>query len=298
MAYLHDIDPILIQLGPIAVHWYGVMYLCAFGFAYWLGVRRLRDGRLGISAEQFSDLLFVGMLGVILGGRIGYMLVYGRDELLAHPLSLFKVWEGGMSFHGGLVGVMLAGYWWSRKHKRHPFDVMDFVAVIVPFGLGLGRIGNWIGGELWGRHTDVAWGVIFPKAPEFAGMSMDAIRSQAAAGLLDAQARHPSQLYQAVLEGVVLFGIVLWFSAKPRPRYAVSGMFALIYGLGRFLVEFVREPDRQMGFVMFDWMTTGQLLSLPLIALGVWMLVLSRKQKIADYSADPVALKAVTDKGR
>lgn len=283
MVYFHDIDPVLIHLGPIAVHWYGLMYLCGFAAAYWLGIRRLRAGRLGINAEQFSDMLFGAMLGVIIGGRVGYMLVYGRDELLAAPLSLFKVWEGGMSFHGGLVGVVVAGAWWSRKRSRHAFDVVDFMAPLVPLGLGFGRLGNWIGGELWGRHTDGSWGVIFPKAMDQLGMSMDALRVQAEAGALNAQARHPSQLYQVFLEGVLLFLIVWFFSAKPRKRYATSGVFAIVYGLGRFLVEFVREPDQQMGFVAFDWMTTGQLLSLPLIALGIVFLFMSRTQPVATY---------------
>jgi phosphatidylglycerol:prolipoprotein diacylglycerol transferase len=284
MTYFHDIDPVLVHIGPVSVHWYGLMYLCGFGTSYWLGMRRLRAGRLGISAEQFSDLLFGAMLGVIIGGRIGYMLIYGRDELMAEPLSLFKVWEGGMSFHGGLVGVVAAGVWWSRKRGRHAFDVVDFMAPLVPLGLGFGRMGNWIGGELWGRHTDVSWGVIFPKSLDHLGLDMETLRTQAEAGLLDAQARHPSQLYQVFLEGVVLFLIVWFYSAKPRRRYAVSGVFAIVYGLGRFLVEFVREPDRQMGFVAFDWMTTGQLLSLPLIALGVAFLWVSRTQPVAEYT--------------
>jgi phosphatidylglycerol:prolipoprotein diacylglycerol transferase len=284
MAYFHDIDPVMVQLGPLTIHWYGLMYLCGFGAAYWLGLRRLRTGRLGIGAEQFSDLLFAAMLGVILGGRIGYMLVYGRDELIAHPLSLFKVWEGGMSFHGGLVGVVLAGAWWSRRQQRHVFDVVDFLAPLAPIGLGLGRLGNWIGGELWGRHTDASWGVIFPKALDHLGLGIDSLRAQAAAGMLDPEARHPSQLYQLFLEGVLLFLVVWLYSAKPRRRYAVSGVFAIVYGLGRFAVEFVREPDRQMGFVAFDWMTTGQLLSVPLILLGVAFLWISRRQPIAAYA--------------
>ncbi len=300
MTYFHDIDPVLINLGPVAVHWYGLMYLCGFGTSYWLGMRRLRAGRLGISAEQFSDLLFGAMLGVIIGGRIGYMLIYGRDELIAEPLSLFKVWEGGMSFHGGLVGVVAAGAWWSRKRGRHAFDVVDFMAPLVPLGLGFGRMGNWIGGELWGRHTDASWGVIFPKSLDHLGLGMDTLRQQAQAGLLDAQARHPSQLYQVFLEGVVLFLIVWFYSTKPRRRYAVSGVFAIVYGLGRFLVEFVREPDQQMGFVAFDWMTTGQLLSLPLIALGVVFLWMSRTQPVEQYvmPADATPSAKSAGKGR
>ena len=275
MFYFHDIDPVLVQLGPIAIHWYGLTYLAGFAAAYWLGMRRLKAGRIGIDAEQFSDLLFGAMLGVILGGRIGYMLVYGRDELIADPISLFRVWDGGMSFHGGMAGVAVAGAWWSIKRKLNTFDVADFVVPLVPIGLGFGRLGNYIGGELWGRHTDVSWAVIFPKSLEHLGLGIETLRMQAQAGLLNAEARHPSQLYQAALEGLLLFLIVWFYSAKPRPRYAVSGMFCLFYGLFRFVVEFVREPDPQMGFIAFGWMTTGQLLSLPLIALGLAFLWLS-----------------------
>ncbi len=281
MPYVHDIDPILLRIGPLAIHWYGIMYLCGLAAAWWIGRGRVRAGRFGISEQQFSDLIFEGMLGVIIGGRIGYMVVYGRAELAADPLSLFRVWEGGMSFHGGLVGVMAALAFWSWRHQRHAFDTIDFIAPLVPFGLGFGRIGNWIGGELWGRHTDVSWGVIFPKSIGQLGLSIDEIKAQAAQGLLNHEMRHPSQLYQAVLEGVVLGGVLLWFTRRERPRYAASGVFALIYGLGRFLVEFVREPDVQMGYVAFDWMTTGQLLSLPLIALGLVLLALAYRRRSA-----------------
>ena len=281
MPYVHDIDPIVLSLGPLAIHWYGIMYLCGLGAAWWIGRSRVRAGRFGISEQQFSDLIFEGMLGVILGGRIGYMLVYGRDELAADPLSLFRVWEGGMSFHGGLVGVMVALAWWSRRHRHHPFDTIDFIAPLVPLGLGFGRIGNWIGGELWGRHTDVPWGVIFPKALERLDLSIDQIKAQAAQGLLDHEMRHPSQLYQAFLEGVVLGGVMLWFTRRARPRYAASGLFALVYGLGRFVVEFAREPDAHMGYIAFGWMTTGQVLSLPLIAIGVIFLTIAFRRRNA-----------------
>jgi phosphatidylglycerol:prolipoprotein diacylglycerol transferase len=281
MPYVHDIDPIVLSLGPLAIHWYGIMYLCGLGAAWWIGRRRVRAGRFGISEQQFSDLIFEAMLGVILGGRIGYMLVYGRAELAADPLSLLRVWEGGMSFHGGLVGVMVALAWWSRRHQRHAFDTIDFIAPLVPAGLGFGRIGNWIGGELWGRHTDVSWGVIFPKAIEHLGLSIDEIKAQAAQGLLNHEMRHPSQLYQAFLEGVVLGGVMLWFTRRERPRYAASGVFALVYGLGRFVVEFAREPDAHMGYIALGWMTTGQALSLPLIAVGVMFLAMAYRRRSA-----------------
>ncbi|HRG15406.1 MAG TPA: prolipoprotein diacylglyceryl transferase [Pseudomonadota bacterium] len=281
MPYVHDIDPIVLGLGPLAIHWYGIMYLCGLGAAWWIGRSRVRAGRFGISEQQFSDLIFEAMLGVILGGRIGYMLVYGRAELAADPFSLFRVWEGGMSFHGGLVGVMVALAWWSRRHRRHAFDTIDFIAPLVPLGLGFGRIGNWIGGELWGRHTDVPWGVIFPKAIEHLGLSLDEIKAQAAQGLLNHEMRHPSQLYQAFLEGVLLGGVMLWFTRRERPRYAASGVFALVYGLGRFVVEFAREPDAHMGYIAFGWMTTGQALSLPLIAVGLMFLFLAYRRRSA-----------------
>ncbi|MET0654165.1 MAG: prolipoprotein diacylglyceryl transferase, partial [Pseudoxanthomonas sp.] len=227
-----------------------------------------------------SDLLFYGMLGVVLGGRIGYILFYSFGEFLHNPLMIFKVWEGGMSFHGGLLGVMVAALWWTRKRKLHFYDTMDFVAPLVPAGLGFGRIGNFIGAELWGKYTQAGWGVIFPSSdPNVLQLGLNAAQLQAqyAAGALDKFARHPSQLYQAFLEGLVMFCVLWWFSRKPRPRYAVSGMFALLYGVFRFLVEFVRVPDEGIGYLAFGWLTMGQLLSLPLVALGLFLFWLSRR---------------------
>ncbi|MCK9537714.1 prolipoprotein diacylglyceryl transferase [Dokdonella sp.] len=285
MPYFVDINPIAFSLGPLQVHWYGIMYLIGFGAAWWLGQRRRAAGRLPVSAEQFSDLAFYGMLGVILGGRIGYMLFYDSAELLRHPLSLIRVWEGGMSFHGGLLGVLVAGWWWSRRNAIHFFDTIDFVAPLVPIGLGLGRLGNFIGGELWGRHTDLPWGMIFPRALDYLGKTRDELRQMYLAGQLDGQARHPSQLYEFLLEGVVLFAVLWIYSRKPRPRYAVSGLFALLYGVFRFVVEFVREPDAQLGFLAFDWLTMGQLLSVPLILVGTFLLWLSRRQSAPGATA-------------
>ncbi len=286
--YFVYIDPIAFSIGPLSVHWYGIMYLIGFGLAWWLGERRRRAGRLPVSSEQFSDLVFYGMLGVILGGRIGYMLFYNTAELIAHPLSLFRIWDGGMSFHGGLLGVLIALLLWSRRNHLHFFDTIDFVAPLIPLGLGLGRLGNFIGGELWGRHTDLAWGMIFPRALDALGKTHVELRAMAMSGLLDGEARHPSQLYEAFLEGAVLF-VVLWlYSRKPRPRYAVSGLFALLYGLFRFGVEFVREPDAQLGYLAFGWVTMGQVLSLPLILIGLYLLWLSRRAPILEVAAaDP-----------
>lgn len=293
MPYLVDIDPIAFSIGPVAVHWYGIMYLIAFAAFWWLGERRRRAGRLPVGPTAFSDLAFYGMIGVILGGRVGYMLFYAAPELLADPLSLFRIWEGGMSFHGGLLGVLAAMWYWSRRNGMHFFDVMDFVAPLVPIGLGTGRLGNFIGGELWGRHTDLPWGMIFPRAIDTAGHSIEQLKAMAGAGQLAAEARHPSQLYQMLLEGVLLFCILYFVSMKPKPRYLVSGLFALFYGVFRFGVEFVREPDAQLGYLAWGWLTMGQILSLPLILLGVVLLLASRSAPTLPprVVADPVSGK-------
>jgi phosphatidylglycerol:prolipoprotein diacylglycerol transferase len=277
MHYFVDFNPIAFSLGPVQVHWYGIMYLLGFAAAWWLGQRRRAAGRLPVTRDQFSDLCFYLMLGVIVGGRIGYMLFYNTPELIAHPLSLFRVWEGGMSFHGGLLGVLGAGLIWTRRQNINFFDAIDFVAPLVPIGLGLGRLGNFINGELWGRITDSHWGMIFPSALESLGKTREDLHAMAIAGQLDAYARYPSQLYEFALEGVVLFAVLWIYSRKPRPRYAVSGLFGLLYGLFRFAVEFVRVPDVQLGYLAFDWLTMGQILSLPLIGGGLFLLWLSRK---------------------
>ncbi len=288
MSYLHQIDPIAIQFPAFevfgrsfhpAVHWYGVMYLLAFGVAWMLGRSRIRAGRLsGVDMNGFGDLIFNGMLGVVLGGRLGYVLFYAFGDFLADPLMLVRVWDGGMSFHGGLLGVLAATWWWARTRGLHFIDVMDFIAPWVPPGLGFGRIGNWIGGELWGKPTDGSWGVIFHRTlpPQLQQLDAAALRERFDAGLLDVYARHPSQLYQALLEGLLLFAVLWWFSRKPRPRYAVSGLFALLYGVFRFVVEFVREPDQQLGYLAFGWLTMGQVLSTPLIVFGLFLLWRSR----------------------
>ncbi len=280
MIYLHQIDPIALALGPLKIHWYGVTYLLAFVTAWLLGRQRIRAGRLpGVGMEALSDLAFYGMLGVVLGGRIGSILFYSFGAFLDNPLILLRIWEGGMSFHGGLLGVMFAAWLWSRKHKLHYFDTMDFVAPLIPAGLGFGRIGNFIGSELWGKYTNAGWGVVFPNGlpDQFRGLDATALQLQFDGGALDAFARHPSQLYQAFLEGLVMFAMLWWYSSKPRPRYAVSGMFAVLYGVFRFAVEFVRVPDADIGYLAFGWLTMGQLLSLPLVAGGLFMLWLSRR---------------------
>jgi phosphatidylglycerol---prolipoprotein diacylglyceryl transferase len=295
--YLHQIDPIALALGPVQIHWYGVMYALAFAIAWLLGRHRVRAGRLpGVDENAFGDLAFYGMLGVVLGGRIGYVLFYAFDDFLHDPLMLVKVWQGGMSFHGGLLGVLAAVWWWSRRQGLHVFDTADFVAPLVPHGLGLGRLGNWIGGELWGKPTGDSglfhgWGVVFPPAlpAELAMLDPASLRELFEAGALDEFARHPSQLYQFALEGVVMFAILWWYSRKPRPRYAVAGLFALLYGLFRFAVEFVREPDAHIGYLAFGWLTMGQVLSLPLVVLGLVLLWLSRRAPTVQPRPAPAA---------
>ncbi len=278
MPYFHNIDPVAFHLGPVQVHWYGIMYLIGFLAAWWLGELRRKQGRLPVDAQAFSDLTFYGMLGVIVGGRVWYMLSYVSLDWIVHdPLALFRVWDGGMSFHGGLLGVLAAGWWWSRRRKIHFFDTIDFVAPLVPIGLGLGRLGNFINGELWGKLTHVPWGVIFPRALENLGKTPAQLHEMYLAGQLNDQARHPSQLYEFALEGVVMFAVLWLYSRKPRPRYAVSGMFALLYGCFRFLVEFVRVPDAQLGYLAWGWLTMGQVQSIPLIAVGIVLLVISRR---------------------
>jgi phosphatidylglycerol---prolipoprotein diacylglyceryl transferase len=247
------IDPVAISIGPLAVRWYGLMYLLGFAAAWWLGRVRARRPDSGWRTEQVGDLVFYGALGVILGARIGYVLFYDLAGVAEDPLLLLKVWQGGMSFHGGLVGVLLAMWWYGRSIGKSFFQVTDFIAPLVPIGLGAGRIGNFINGELYGRVTDVPWGMVFPHA-----------------GPLP---RHPSQLYEAFLEGLVLF-LILWvFSARPRPTAAVSGLFLAGYGTFRFAVEFVREPDAHLGFLAWGWLTMGQVLTLPMILAGTGLLV-------------------------
>lgn len=255
-----SIDPVLIELGPIAVRWYGLMYLLGFVFALWLANHRATKPNSGWNKEEVSDLLFAGFLGVVLGGRIGYVLFYQLDAFIADPLFLFKVWTGGMSFHGGLLGVITAMAWYARKTQRHFFTVADFIAPLVPFGLGAGRLGNFMNGELWGRVTDVPWAMVFPSGGPWP--------------------RHPSQLYEFALEGVALFVILNMYIKKPRPMGAVSGLFLAGYGTFRFTVEYFREPDAHLG-LFGDLLSMGQLLSLPMIVAGALMILWAYKRRPA-----------------
>lgn len=254
-------DPIAFSFGPLSVRWYGLMYLVAFVQFILLGRLRIKNRPGFLSTEQLDDLLFYGMLGVILGGRLGQVLFYEPGYYLANPLEILAVWKGGMSFHGGFLGVLVAMGLWTRKHGKHWFDVMDFVAPLVPLGLAAGRIGNFINGELWGRVADpsLPWAMVFPQSG-------------------DMQPRHPSQLYHVGLEGVVLFVILWLYSRQPKPRAAVSGIFLIGYGAFRFITEFFREPDHGI-FGQSYIISMGQWLSLPMILAGVAMLAFSYRKK-------------------
>ncbi|MBT8566430.1 prolipoprotein diacylglyceryl transferase [Polynucleobacter paneuropaeus] len=255
-------DPAAIRIGSFAIHWYGLMYLMAFAQFLVLGRLRIRSPQyqtLGWSYKDLEDLLFAGVLGVVLGGRLGYTLFYQPGFYLTHPLNILKLWEGGMSFHGGLLGVILAMLWFAHRHKTTFFVVSDLVAPLVPFGLAFGRLGNFINGELWGRPTDLPWAMIFPQ--------------------VDMLPRHPSQIYQFLGEGILL-GVILWiFSSKPRPLGQVSGLFLLGYGACRFLAEFAREPDAFLGLLGLGF-SMGQWLSLPMIFLGFYLIVRPNTQKV------------------
>jgi len=270
-----QIDPVIASLGPVKVHWYGLMYLIGFGGAWLLGRRRAARPNSGWTPEQVDDLIFYGALGVILGGRIGYTLFYGFDQLTANPLYLLRVWEGGMSFHGGLVGVLIAMSLYARKLRRPFFVITDFIAPLVPVGLFAGRIGNFVNGELWGAVTQVPWGVRVP-CERFAHLCRD-LPADAVWSL----PYHPSQLYEAALEGVTLFLLLWLFSARPRPTMAVSGLFLIGYGVFRFAVEFVRMPDVQLGYLAWGWLTMGQLLTVPMLLFGALLMVFAYRKKVA-----------------
>jgi len=275
MFHYPDIDPVVLSLGPLKVHWYGLMYLLGFAAGWALGRYRASRPGSGWTAEMVDDVVFYAVIGIIAGGRLGYMLFYGFDQILANPLNILKVWEGGMSFHGGLLGVISALWLFARRRGLGFWQVADFLAPLVPPGLFAGRVGNFINGELWGHPTDVPWGMRVPceKLGQYCrGLPPGAEWSPPL---------HPSQLYEAALEGLALFLILWLFSAKPRPTMAVSGMFLLLYGIFRFLVEFVRLPDAHIGYLAFNWLTMGQVLTLPMILFGVLLLALAYRGKLA-----------------
>lgn len=247
-----SIDPVFLRLGPLEFRWYGLMYICAFLAAYFIVLAGVKRKGLKLVRDDVADLVFTVAVGVILGGRLGYILFYNLSYYLSNPLKFFAVWEGGMSFHGGLIGATLAGLYFIRKHKLRFYPLADVAFLAGPIGLGLGRIGNFINGELYGRVTDHPWGVVFP-----GGGSLP---------------RHPSQLYEAFLEGPVMFVILYAISRKVKRDGVVFWSFIALYGLFRFMVEFVREPDAQIGY-LFGGLSMGQMLSLPMLAVGAAMAV-------------------------
>ncbi|NKB38154.1 MAG: prolipoprotein diacylglyceryl transferase [Gammaproteobacteria bacterium] len=260
MLKFPDIDPIALDLGVLQIRWYGISYVCGIMLAWYLLAYRARNKvELGWSANQVGDLIYYGTLGVIVGGRLGSVIFYNLPYYLANPLDILKVWQGGMSFHGGLIGVMFAIWFYARKFERRFFDVSDFLIPVVPVGLFFGRIANFINAELWGAPTTLPWGMVFPGAGDFP--------------------RHPSQLYEAALEGLVLFFLLWFYSARHQPRMAVTGSFLLGYAFFRSLVELVRQPDAHIGYLIGDWLTMGQLLSLPMLLAGLTMLIIAYQRK-------------------
>jgi phosphatidylglycerol---prolipoprotein diacylglyceryl transferase len=251
-------DPVVVSLGPVSIRWYGLMYLLAFVMFVLLGRYRLRGypGKTW-TRRDLDDMVFLGVLGVVLGGRLGYVLFYKFSDYLTAPWRAFFVWEGGMSFHGGMLGVILAMIWFARTRNKPWLAVTDFIAPLVPPGLGAGRLGNFINGELWGRTTDVPWGMVFPN--------------------VDNQVRHASQLYQFVAEGLILFGVLWWFSRRQRPLGAISGLFLAGYGVLRFMVEYTREPDDHLGLLAMG-LSMGQWLSLPMMGAGIGLLLWSSRR--------------------
>jgi len=275
LIYPH-INPIAISIGPVfgigplRVHWYGIMYLIGFVAAWLLARYRARRPGSTWTALDIDDLIFYCAMGVILGGRIGWCLFYGHDVIAENWLNIFRIWDGGMSFHGGLLGVVAAVWIFARVKRKHVADVLDFTAPLPGIGLMAGRIGNFINGELWGKPTTLPWGFLVADP--------------------DGQlvARHPSQLYEATLEGLVLFLILWWFTSKPRPRLAPSGLFLIVYGCARFSVEWVRLPDANIGYLAGDWLTMGMLLTIPMILAGVGIMLFAYRRDQPSGNLTPV----------
>jgi phosphatidylglycerol:prolipoprotein diacylglycerol transferase len=264
MLIFPHMNPVAFSLGPLQVHWYGLMYLLGFILAWLLAHWRVKHYHLPWTSEQISDLIFYSALGVVIGGRMGYMLFYNTPQFISTPWILFKLWEGGMSFHGGLIGVLIAVLFFARKIKKSFWEVADFTAPLVPLALAAGRVGNFINGELWGRVTNVPWAMIFPH--------------------IDNQPRHPSQIYEFGLEGIALFIVVWWYAARPRPAGCVSAMFLMGYATARLIIECFREPDTQLGFVAFNWLTMGQLLSIPMFLAGLLLWWIKRHENLSKFA--------------
>jgi phosphatidylglycerol---prolipoprotein diacylglyceryl transferase len=274
-----NIDPIAFSIGPLAVRWYGLMYLGGFVIGWWLGVRRINRGLAPITRQQLDDLLFLVVLGVILGGRLGYVLFYKPGYYFSHPLEILYIWQGGMSFHGGLLGAMIAVAIFAARRQRQIADVLDFMAPLPGPGILAGRIGNFINGELWGKPTDAPWGFTVDPAVLHPMQAAEARRLCERFEIDPCVLHvHASQLYEGLLEGLLLF-VILWvFTAKPRPRLAPSGLFLICYGVLRFIVEFVRVPDENRGYLLLDWVTMGQILSTPMILGGLVLLAIAYRR--------------------
>ncbi|MFY0665739.1 MAG: prolipoprotein diacylglyceryl transferase [Natronospirillum sp.] len=281
MPWTHDLNPVFLSIGPLSIYWYGLSYVVAFLGGWALGNWRAKNQPWrGWTPDMVSDMLTYVIVGTFVGGRVGYILFYQFQGWVADPLMLVRVWQGGMSFHGGFIGVSTALVLFARKYKLSYWQVTDFIAPLVPLGIAAVRLGNFINGELWGRPTDVAWAMIFPNAP-------------------DALARHPSQLYQVAGEGLLLFVLLWWFSHSPRPRLAVTGFFLTGYGFFRSVAEFFRQPDNHIGYLLgTDWLTMGIVLSQPMVILGVIFLMLAYQRNVSDTQTPVAAPKAVQRSGK
>ncbi|QAX81443.1 prolipoprotein diacylglyceryl transferase [Candidatus Pseudomonas adelgestsugas] len=255
MLFYPKINPVVVAIGPLQIHWYGLMYLIGIGSVWLLASKRLNRLKPTWTKEEFSDIVFWMSIGMIVGGRLGYVLFYALPVYIANPMLIFAVWKGGMAFHGGFVGVIISAWLFVCRNRKLFFPLMDLIAPFVPIGLGAGRIGNFVNAELWGKPSDVPWAMVFPLFSDPAQLP-----------------RHPSQLYQFGLEGVALFLILYIFSRKPRPTMAISGMFLLLYGIFRCIVELIRMPDAQLGYLAWGWLTMGQILSMPMILFGLSLL--------------------------
>tara|TARA_B100001996_G_scaffold369628_1_gene343236 strand:- start:1197 stop:1967 length:771 start_codon:yes stop_codon:yes gene_type:complete len=249
---IHDINPIFVSLGSFHIYWYGIMYLIAFLLAWYVGNIYIKNNTIEISRDNFSDLIFYSFLGVLFGGRIGYSIFYNFSYTIENPITIFYLWNGGMSFHGGFIGVIISIIYFCKKNKIAFFEISDFIVKLVPIGLFTGRIGNFINGELWGKPTDLIWGVIFPK--------------------IDNLPRHPTQIYEAILEGAVLFVILNFILSRNTKTSIATSYFLIFYSLFRFFIEFYRIPDGHIGYIMFSWVTMGQILCIPMFLLGLYIL--------------------------